>query len=295
MYRICVFVTILAYSTFVNGREIHVNNLTGEDSLNGLTPQVVGQHSGPVKTLAKAMRIAQAGDRVVMANTGTPYREAFTLEGGKNSGIHSNAPFILEGNGAIVEGVLPVVEHWEFVTGHIFRITTQIKSHQILWLGDRPAERVALVEGKLPSLKPMQYAFADGYLYLCVEADKLPHQYEPLVAGSWTGLTLYNIRNVIIRNVELRGFAFDGLNAHDNVFNVHLENVTCRENGRCGFTIGGSSQVMLDRCLAEQNYAAQVRSEAYAQATLADCTLDDSYAPAVVKEGGSTVIEKTVK
>ena len=63
-------------------RDIFVNNLNGDDTLTGRSPISIGRESGPVQTIAKAMRLAQPGDRVVLAKTAEPYREQITIQGG---------------------------------------------------------------------------------------------------------------------------------------------------------------------------------------------------------------------
>ncbi|MDZ7618066.1 MAG: hypothetical protein U1E05_13765, partial [Patescibacteria group bacterium] len=57
------------------GRDIFVSNTSGDDLFNGLGLQSAPDGSGPVRTLARALRLAQAGDRIVMAKTDRPYRE----------------------------------------------------------------------------------------------------------------------------------------------------------------------------------------------------------------------------
>ena len=86
---------------------IYVNNAAGNDRYDGQSEQQSGERLGPVRTIQRALRLATASDRIVLANTGVPYRESITLFGRRNSGLE-DFPFIINGNGAILEGADPV-------------------------------------------------------------------------------------------------------------------------------------------------------------------------------------------
>ena len=68
-----------------------------------------------------------------------------------------------------------------------------------------------------------------------------------------TGITLWAIDNVVIRNLTLRHFQQDGINLHDRCRNVLLENVTLSENGRTGISVGGTSEVSLNTVKTKSN------------------------------------------
>ena len=270
-------------------REIYVNNRNGNDALDGGLPTSSGLEVGPVRTLAKAMRLARPGDRIHLANTGEPYREAVTMQGGKNSGTHGGLPLIVEGNGAVIEGTRPIADNtWESIGGGVFRTPCYIQSFQVLFLNGEPAARLPLnsASESKPKLEPREYFVWDGYIYFRVEEGRIPQSYEATCAGLTTGLTLYDVRNVIIKDLVIRGFAFDGVNALDNVSDVRLENVVCTENGRSGFSLGGASKLTLDRCEAKFNHTAQLRVEEFADVLVIDCKLDPKAAPATTTEGG---------
>jgi hypothetical protein len=293
MQRSAVILLVLLLASPTLARDLYVNNLSGSDLLNGRTPQPQGIN-GPVQTITKALRIAGPGDRIVLTDTGTPYREAVTVQAGRNSGFSPEIPFVIDGYGAVIDGSIPVPDDtWEFVTDDIFRFAPDIKSHQVLLLGGQPAIRVPTERGQqeLPKLEPLQWCLLNGYIYFRVEPNRLPPQYFPACAGAWTGITIYEARDVIIRNVIVRGFAFDGVNAHDNAFNVRLEDVLCRDNGRSGFSIGGASRVTLERCEATFNHTVQLRTEGYSHAHIRDCVFDPTTAPATQTDGGEIIDE----
>jgi hypothetical protein len=75
-YALFVLLSLcLAESTF--GRDIFVDNRNGDDRRNGSTPTSEGAFTGPVRTIAKAVRLCSGGgDRIILINSGEPYREA---------------------------------------------------------------------------------------------------------------------------------------------------------------------------------------------------------------------------
>jgi hypothetical protein len=282
------FLCVTLFVTQLWSNEIYVNNLSGDDTLDGGEANSAGIGVGPVRTIQKALRLAQSGDRIILAKTSQPYRESVTLQGGKNSGVHGSYPLVIEGNGALLDGTQALPEiAWEHFRADVFRARTVIKSHQILFLNQQPAERMRLdVNSKAqPILEPLSYFVWDGYLYFRPELNKLPGDYETASGGLSIGLTLYDVHNVLVKDIVVQGYAFDGVNAHDNVSNVKFENVTCLENGRSGFTVAGSSRVTLDRCTAKSNHEAQLRVEEYATVELSECELDLKSAPAVSNAG----------
>ena len=127
----------------------------------------------------------------------------------------------------------------------MFRFAPILKSHQALFLDDKPAVRVPVTLGasEIPALEPMQWCLFHGYIYLRVKPGEVPQLHYPSCSGLQTGITIYDVQNVTVKNVTIRGFALDGINAHDNGFAVKLEDVVAQDNGRSGYSIGGACQV----------------------------------------------------
>ena len=125
-------------------RDVYVNNQIGDDRATGRYEQPRFGGEGPVSSLGRALSIANRGDRIVMADTGVPYREGVTLQAGRNSG-EPDRPFVIEGNGATLDGSEPVPpDAWEFWRGEVFRFQPRRFSHQQLFLDDRPLARRTL-------------------------------------------------------------------------------------------------------------------------------------------------------
>ena len=125
-------------------KDIHVNNLAGDDAFSGRHDRNLSDRSGPVRTLARALEMASQGDRIILTNTGEPYRESITLTGTRHSG-YSFRPFVIEGNGAILDGSAPVAaDAWEHYEGPVYRFRPPRLRHQQMFLNDRPIARVAV-------------------------------------------------------------------------------------------------------------------------------------------------------
>ncbi len=253
----------------------YVDNLYGDDTRDGRTARSVGA-SGPFRTIARALRAAGPGDRIELAETGKPYRESITLQGGRHSGTRES-PFELVGNGAVLDGQQDVpVEAWHHVEGPVFAFRPVRKSFQTLYLDGRPAKRVAVSRGadKLPELPPLNWCLWRGEVYFAVQPGRLPGQYRLTYGALPVGITLYEVRNVLIRDITVRGFQLDGINAHDGVRYTLLMGVQAEGNGRSGISAGGASRLTLLRCVSRGNGVAQVRSESVARMRLRDCRIE---------------------
>ncbi|MFW6170590.1 MAG: right-handed parallel beta-helix repeat-containing protein [Planctomycetota bacterium] len=272
-------------------RDIYVNNVAGRDRNDGTAAEASTDGTGPYRTITRALRAAQKGDRVVLANTGKPYRESITLQGGKHGGI-GHIPFELIGNDAVLDGTRPVpVSAWMHHTGTIFRFRPPKISFQLLYLDGKPAERREVGSlGEIEDLDRLQWCLFKQHVYFRVEDGRLPQTYELSFTDLQVGITLYQVRHVVIRDLVIQGFQLDGVNAHDGVYNVTLSGLNSRGNARSGISIGGASQVRVQACLVGNNGAAQVRAEGACRAHLEGCDLLDNTAPRIVRDGGQVVV-----
>ena len=230
-----------ARNAAVNARDIHVNNQGGDDRADGshLRPEIT--HGGPVRTIAKALRLAEAGDRIVLAKTSEPYRESLSLTGSKHGGSPLG-PLVIEGNGAVLDGsarcrTTPGDISWgtsftssprKWATSSCFFPAAQATRH--------PLERST---PGLPPLEPLEWCFIEGRIYFRVESGRLPRDYRAACCRLRSGLTLYHVRDVVIRNLVVQGFQFDGIATSDAVRDARLEGVTAHGNGRSGVSVSG--------------------------------------------------------
>ncbi|HRX77674.1 MAG: right-handed parallel beta-helix repeat-containing protein [Planctomycetaceae bacterium] len=270
------------------GRDIFVDNVAGDDRRDGSTVQVSGRAGGPVRSLRRALELAEGSDRIVMADKGEPYRESVTLQAGKHTGIATH-PFTIVGNGATLDGSAPVPpDVWQHVEGNVFRFRAPRTSFQVLFLAGKPLERRFVDrEAGFPKLQPLEWCLFDRHVYFHVENDKLPRQYDLTHTSLPVGITLYEARHIVISDLVIEGFQLDGLNAHDSVFDATFVGLTCRGNGRSGISVGGASRVKIIACLVGNNGAAQVRTEGFSRTEILNCDLIESAeAPAIVRDGG---------
>ena len=270
---------------------IYVDNLSGDDRRNGLEPKSYGVGNGPVRTIAKALRLACKGDRVILTNNpGQPYRESIAISGGNHSGI-ATFPFELVGNGATIDGTLALADaEWEFVSGEIFRVRPPKGAYQRLFLNDQPAEFVPSTGEARATIMPLQWTLLAGYIYFHCEKNKLPSGYNLACCGLQTGITIYQVDDVVISDLIVRGFQLDGVNAADTARRTKILGVVSNDNGRSGFTVAGASRVTIDQCTGTGNGNSQLRCEGYSQTTIRDCELDERSAPALVRDGGKVFV-----
>ncbi len=292
-FRSLILLTSLLCCTPGWTRDIYINNATGNDHNDGSAPEGLGEHVGPLRTITRALEISRKADRLIVANTGQVYRESITLQGGRQSGV-PDASFELIGNGAILDGTTPIpLEGWSHFEGNVFRYRPPKMSFQMLYLDGKPVQRQSVSRPEeIRGLEPLQWCLFEGYIYFRVEENRLPQAYEASYAGLQVGITLYEVRNVVIRDLVIQGFQLDGVNAHDGVRRALLTGLTCRGNGRSGISVGGASQVVVESCLIGNNGAAQVRSEGVSHVELTGCDLLDNTAPKVVRDGGEVLVNQ---
>lgn len=273
--------------------DIFVSNVAGDDLCTGRNNQNTADMDGPVRTIAKALRMAHAGDRVVLINTGVPYSECVSLVGDRHSGDRQQS-FVLLGNGAVLDGTAPVPDQgWRHYKEAVFRFQPRDLGPQQLFLEDKPAELVPCDgSGELPKLEPLQWTHQNGAIYFCVEQGKLPDAYHLRYARQQTGITLYHVDYVAITDLTVQGFRIDGINAVNSARMVQLTGVTSRGNGRCGVVVGGNSQVALDSCVVGDNRFAQLLTLPYSETHVCASNLLPLTAPAWVDQGGRFYLDK---
>ncbi len=74
LYHVLVLLTLLlCLSTSLSAAVIYVNNRIGADAFDGASKKPIGQETGPVKTIRRALQLAESADTIVVENTGTAY------------------------------------------------------------------------------------------------------------------------------------------------------------------------------------------------------------------------------
>jgi hypothetical protein len=175
----------------------------------------------------------------------------------------------------------------------VYRFRPERLAHQQLFIKGRPAiRRPTTGWGEVvPRLEPLEWNLTGGYIYFRTEPGQVPDAYQPSYAALQTGITLYHVQGVEIRDLVVQGFQLDGINAFDAATNIQLLGVTARGNGRSGISVGGSSRVEIRDALVGDNGVAQFRIEGYSKAYLFDCELIGNTAPAEMVAGGQLWID----
>ena len=284
---------VALFVSTATARDIFVNNLAGDDTFGGEQPETTIDRGGPVRTINKALRLVEQADTLVIANTGVPYFESIGLVGSSHSGF-SHKPFVIEGNGAVIDGSAPVPpQAWEHYEGAVFRFRPVRLGHQQMFIDNRPATRVVTskMAGSPPKLEPLEWCLHGGHIYFCVEKTKLPDDYPLTCAEKRTGITLFHVEHVLITDLVVQGFQLDGINAHNSARNVIIGRVTCRGNGRAGLVVGGASQVNLDASLIGNNGTAQLLTLPWSKTYLHASELIANTAPSIVNRGGLVYVD----
>ena len=287
-----VLLAILFFAASVDARDIFVNNLTGDDRNSGALAEATTAENGPTLTIARAVRLAKYTDRIVIENTGEPYRECITLFGESNSGSSYN-PFIIEGNGAIVDGTGEVpVDAWKAGVANAFMFSPPTKSFQQLFVDGTPAARRAVSQqSELATLQPLQWARLNRNLYFFTEPGKSPSEYDLRYSVHPVGISLYKVEHVWVRNLVVQGFRIDGINLHDNCFECEIDSVTARGNGRSGISVGGASRVKLNSCVVGDNGQGQIRTEGWSTTEIVNSELIENTGPKWIIEGGKLSVD----
>ena len=268
----CLFLSLAHVAV---GETIYVNNTSGHDTNSGLTDSYQGEGAGPLRSIGAALKRARRGDRISIARTTRPYHECLTLQGPRNSGW-SGKPFVIQGNGAILDGSAPVPpDAWEHLTGDVYRFRPASLGHQVLLWDGKPATQMPrLAAGLCSFLKPGEWCFCGGAMQFATKKDQLPAALNLRYGALRVGVTLYDVQHVVIRDLTVRGFQLDGINAHDNAMDCTLSKLACQSNGRSGVSVGGASRVDVVECGLRQNGHAQLRTEGWSTTRLTSTELE---------------------
>jgi hypothetical protein len=298
--RSVLYFLVVALSTASSGmaRDIFVSNTRGDDAATGEGLLAGSGGVGPVRSIARALRLAGHGDRIVLEKTDEPYRESISLVGGRHSGDPGHT-FAIVGNGAILDGSAPVPpDAWEHHRDAVYRFRPSHAGHQQLFLDGRPAPRAraenpAAAPGEL---KEGQWCLYDGYVYFRVAPGKLPRDYAFSFTRQTVGITLAHVRDVAIGDLTVQGFQLDGINAANDARAIWLVRVVSRGNGRSGVTVGGASVVNLEDSLIGDNGQSQLLTLPWSETHVIKTELLGNSAPAWEDRGGKVIIDgKEVK
>jgi hypothetical protein len=267
---------LLAVCSTASARNVYVNNLAGSDRFDGLSEVRDSGLVGPVRSLQRALLVANFGDTIVIANTGTPYNESLHLTGARHSG-NEDVPFRVLGNGATLTGRWTVPpDCWKAEGTNIWSFEPPKKGYYQLFRDDQSVEQFGVLRDRysVAGLKVGQYAVFQGRVFYRTGKGEDPRLMNFMMPQMTTGISLYGVRNVIVQDINVEHFRIDGLNAHDLCRNVLIRKVSSAQNSRSGMTVAGSSRVVLRNCEVKGNGANSLRIQERGEADVQDCKLD---------------------
>ncbi len=244
------FSLLLALAFPALGRDLHVDPVRGDDARDAV--------EAPVKTIARAIRLAQPGDTVHLA----PGRH---FESADLSGKHGEPehPIVLDGHGAVLDGSEPVrASEWESLGGDLYRRVKLIPRMDpailgrwfFLWDG-KMNHMGRTSKGRSAPLKKSAELQAGEWTYV-QEEDAF---YLRLAPGQ--NLDAANIRyplrssgviesggasHLIVRNITATHVYNDGYNIHGSERACVFENIAAIECGDDGFSAHEDAECRID-------------------------------------------------
>lgn len=256
----------------------YVNNRTGSERNDGLVDKPLNVLTGPVKSISRALQLAESGDTIEVANTGVPYYDNLTLQGTKHSG-HADRPFTIVGNGATLTGAMIVPSGaWAEVGRDLWKLVPYRKGYFQLVRDGKALSELRPDSGEewnsVPKLQTNEWCVWHGAVYYQSERLVSPSTLHMSIARRSCGITIFAARHIVISDLTIQHFRLDGVNLHDLATNVQLRNITLRENGRSGLAIGGSStaQVILSDIHRNRDHSVLIRETS--ALAIDDCILD---------------------
>lgn len=220
-------ILLVAASLSLVARNLYVNNQTGNDQNDGLSPERAW------KTLATAAPKLQPGDVLHLA-PGT-YYESFKMV---NSGTPQQ-PIVIQGNNAVLSGLKPVPDDsWQKIADNLYHSPNTVRTDAL-----RPrvfnAQNVMICipKGTPETLKPGQALWNAKGIYVRTRDNVHPKDMKLKgfyrVSGViYTGQSYITVNNLIAEN-----FANDGFNVHGYCRGLVFNNIVGRWNGDDGFSI----------------------------------------------------------
>ncbi len=255
----------------ISGRDFYVDNERGDDLADGRSALLGEKGVGPVKTLAKAVSLLAAGDRLNLASNTTPYHETLTI---RDLSGDTGRPIIIDGHGATLTGCEPLnPEEW-------------IAQGDGLFSSDKLSKMLSTGGGVAANLDRIYFLFNQQIQHMgrTSKGRKAPFKRpEELRSGEWTydaassrffvrvagGISEANIEipyrqngvairgtknaHLIIRNLVVTHVLNDGYNLHDGCSEVRFENIAAYECGDDGFSPHEACESVVDGYWASRN------------------------------------------
>jgi hypothetical protein len=102
--KICLIFLLAGNPRCVTAAEIFVNNVSGDDTRDGLKNASGAGNHGPLKSIARAVELAKPGDTIQLEPTDRDYDEEILF---KDKGGEPGQPITLDGHGVTLDGSEP--------------------------------------------------------------------------------------------------------------------------------------------------------------------------------------------
>lgn len=224
----------------------YINNETGRDTFSGTAPQAKENGTGPFKTIGNAVQRCQAGDTIVLTNTGKPYRENFCFQNKKGT---AEKPIVFEGNGAVISGAVLIEQaQWKPAGEGLFMLEGLKLAPDLLVINgrvsqmDRTSPNVATPKPYKPveELAPEEWTWTSGTgtLYFKTEQGKTIKDYIIEVSQlQWGfGISGNESAHITVRNVKVCHFSKDGFSIHGDGQHINFHNVESSYNVEDGIS-----------------------------------------------------------
>lgn len=254
---------------------VYVDNRLGNDLFDGSLPAPTGGNVGPVRTLQRALRLADGYDTLLMTNTGVPYTGSISLVGGRLSGSDV-APLTIDGQGATLSGWQELPSgSWRQESADLWSLALTRKGYYVFTRGEELLPAYGLARGESQATIPDgHWGTREGRIYLKTSEDRPPTDDQFGFAAYQTGITLHQVRNVRIANLTVEYFRYDGIHAQNDCANIVLENVTLRRNGRAGLAVTGAASLKIISSTIQENGEASLLIGRPALVESVDTTFD---------------------
>jgi hypothetical protein len=281
----------LMFTATIQAADLVVDNVAGNDSQNDRRLVAGPPSYGPYRTINRALLAAGPGDRIVLTNTGEPYRECISICGRQHSGT-LESPLEIVGNGAVLDGSMQTTrDDWAPIGHDVWQMVHTPPGFGLLTRDGQLLPYQPIATGQsLTDLAALSWTRVGPSIFFRGRGPIGPVEYAIAATDQTTGITLYDVRNVKISNLTVRGYRIDGINAFDRVDDVRLVNVTCIENGRAGVTVAGASRIGITGSQLRSNGQAQIRVEGQAAAYVQQLTIEAGIGVETLTESNGQII-----
>jgi hypothetical protein len=220
------------------GGTVYLNNVKGSDQFDGSSALVGADEVGPVASIAHACEILKPCGKLIIANTGLPYRGTLLLSA---KGGTPETPLIVEGNNATLEGlVLAKPSDWTIEKDGTL---------SMMWPGPEVGFLVVtngappVFARSLQDIQPGEIYYNKsqsgphpGYYRLPADKRVEDLKLEVDTGGYGCGVQIIDASNIIVRNLKCRYFENDGFNLQGECEGVRFEHIEAYLNGDQGFS-----------------------------------------------------------